>query len=164
MGCSGQGEMIGNEMSGQLASSTVNILLVEDDPDDVVFVRRAFASVWSECKLHVVTNGEMALEYLHREGEFSDAPTPDLVLLDLNMPFLNGWQFLDLYRELDDDLKSQLVIIMLTTSLNPDDREKAINIKEINGFRNKPLTKEVLLEVVDQYFSKFFTNGVREFT
>lgn len=132
--------------------SAVNILLVEDDPDDVVFVRRAFAKVWADCKLYVVNNGEAALQFLRHEAGFGDAPTPDLILLDLNMPKKNGYDvLLDLKQ--DDRLK-HIPVVVLTTSSDHDSVMKAYQL-HANSFISKPVSAEQLnkiAELVIQYW------------
>jgi CheY-like chemotaxis protein len=67
---------------------------------------------------------------------------------------MNGWEFLDEYRKLSDKEKAQIIIIMLTTSLNPIDRKRAEKIQEINGFETKPLTIEILKNIFEKFFRK----------
>ncbi len=68
------------------------------------------------------------------------------------MPGMNGWEFLDKYKELGKGQKTNVIIIMLTTSLNPDDKIKANNNSSVTAFKHKPLTGEILNEVLDKYF------------
>jgi len=68
------------------------------------------------------------------------------------MPAMNGWEFLDEYRKLSDKEKAQIIIIMLTTSLNPDDVLKAYTMPEVSGFENKPLTTEKINSIIKKYF------------
>lgn len=68
------------------------------------------------------------------------------------MPRMNGWEFLAEYKKLPEEKKAKVVMAMLTTSLNPDDANKAKEIKEIEDFLNKPLTVEMIDRVVDQHF------------
>lgn len=139
-------------MASFSSSSPVHILLVEDDPDDVVFVRRAFAKVWADCKLHVVNNGEAGLQFLRRQGEYSDAPTPDLILLDLNMPKKNGYEVLGDIKH--DDVLKHIPVVVLTTSSDPDSIMKAYQM-HANSFISKPVSAEQLnriAELVIQYW------------
>ncbi len=97
--------------------------------------------------IDVVYNGCEALEYLTSrvEGEY---PKPDLIFLDINMPVMNGWEFLDRYDELEENQKAGVVVVMLTTSFNPADEKHAREIQLINNFQSKPLTQEKLEEVL----------------
>ncbi|WP_421118697.1 response regulator [Aquihabitans daechungensis] len=95
------------------------ILLVEDDPGDVLITRESLASAPVACDLAVVDDGAMALDYLHKRGEFSGAPTPHLVLLDLNLPKVSGHQVL---AELKGDPKlASIPVVVLSTSSAEDD-------------------------------------------
>jgi two-component system response regulator len=135
-------------------STTVNILLAEDDPDDVEFVRRAFAKVWADCRLHVVENGEVALDFLRRTGPFEDAPLPDLVLLDLNMPRKNGYEVLLEVKE--DEALRHIPVIVLTTSSDRDSIMKAYQL-HANSFITKPVTAEQLERIVELVIEYWFS-------
>jgi CheY-like chemotaxis protein len=94
-----------------------------------------------------------ALDYLVSRNE-NKTPRPDLIFLDINMPGMNGWEFLHEYNKLDKQLQSRAIVIMLTTSENPDDQMKAKGINVVSDFKTKPLTVEMLEEVIDKYFSE----------
>ncbi|MBC7873434.1 MAG: response regulator, partial [Ferruginibacter sp.] len=106
--------------------------------------------------IEVTTSGEQALRYLGNHKEITDKsttyPRPDLIFLDVNMPAMNGWEFLKEYNDLEDQQKGNIVIIMLTTSLNPDDSSKAKETPHIAGFENKPLTEEKLARLLKKHF------------
>ena len=85
-------------------------------------------------------------ETLLNEGDI------DLIFLDINMPSMDGWEFLEKYKELKKENSAQIIIIMLTTSLNPDDVLRAYQMPEISGFENKPLTTEKIDRIVKKYF------------
>lgn len=97
------------------------------------------------------STGVQALEFLKIKIN-SKHPQPEIILLDINMPAMDGWEFMEAYRVLEEEQKAKIIVVMLTTSLNPDDEERARNIKEINDFRNKPLTAEIFIELVEKFF------------
>ena len=127
------------------------ILLVDDD-EATNFIHSMVIKQMN-CTENIVVreNGAEALEYLTSatDGKY---PQPDLILLDINMPRMDGWEFLEEYKNLDDDQLAKTVIVMLTTSLNPDDKEKAGVIPVITGFMSKPLTSEMLQELLEKHF------------
>jgi CheY-like chemotaxis protein len=127
------------------------ILLVDDDPDDILYHRIIIEEAGCAEKVDDVHNGVEALSYLKKTGQL----TPELIFLDINMPRMNGWEFLDHYKQLDETQKSRIVILMLTTSVNPSDLRKAQEIKEISGFETKPLTKETLEQLLEDHFADF---------
>ena len=102
-------------------------------------------------------NGKEAIDYLSTEvdGEF---PTPELIFLDLNMPVMNGWEFLESYKHLPSNQQAGVVVVMLTTSLNPDDEAQADNIDGVKAFSSKPLT----IEKLDGVLAEFYPRSVRE--
>ena len=106
-------------MSEVPAGEPIDVLLVEDDPGDVLMTQEAFKDYKIANNLHVVTNGEDAIAYLRREGTFADVPVPDLVLLDLNLPRRDGREVL---REIKNDRGLRRIpIVVLTTSNREED-------------------------------------------
>jgi CheY-like chemotaxis protein len=131
------------------------ILLIDDD-EPTNFLNQMTLEQ-ADCAEHVqiVQSGQEALDFLMQKGKYADTPDcphPDLIFLDINMPAMDGWEFLDKYRQLPPKQKASIVMIMLTTSLNPDDEEKARAISEIDGFENKPLRTDGLKKVLKTYF------------
>ncbi len=128
------------------------ILLIDDDPDDNFLHKLVIAESGLVDTVRVAESGPEALHYLTH----TDTPTylrPNVILLDINMPGMNGFEFLEEYHQLPESMKSNVVVMMLTTSLNPTDIDRADNIEEISGYRNKPLTRAMLDEIVKHYFS-----------
>lgn len=137
------------------------VLLVDDDEAtnflNSMFIKRADIAE----RIEVVLNGSEALDYLKSEGKYKDNgnnPLPDLIFLDINMPVMDGWDFIQAYKMLDSDKKSNTNIIMLTTSINPDDKNKAESTKEISAFEHKHLNEEKLNEIMKKYFPINFLN------
>lgn len=113
-----------------------NILLVEDNPADVQLTRQAFRRGALAPLLYAVENGEQALAFLRHEGDFANVPRPDLILLDLNMPLMDGREVLS---EIKSDLELCLLpVLILTTSQNAQDIADAYRL-HANAYIAKPL-------------------------
>lgn len=131
------------------------ILLIDDDEPTNFLNRMTLEQVGCADHIQVIQSGQDALDFLARKGKYAyepDCPHPDLIFLDVNMPAMDGWEFLEKYRLLQPEQKAPIVMIMLTTSLNPDDEAKAKAIPEISGFENKPLRADRLRELLKNYF------------
>jgi CheY-like chemotaxis protein len=111
------------------------ILLVEDEPADANLVKAALSANQVPAELRHVFDGREALEYLHREGRFSDVPRPDLILLDLNMPRMDGRECLVLIKQ--DDALRDIPVVILTTSEAERDVFAAYSLGAV-GYITKP--------------------------
>jgi CheY-like chemotaxis protein len=128
------------------------ILLIDDDEATNFIHQRVIKKASFAEKVIVAKNGAEALEILNsKEDDF--LPQPDVIFLDINMPVMDGWQFLQEYQKLHDDSKGKVILVMLTTSLNPDDKDRASSIPVVNGFKNKPLSESMLQAILDEYFA-----------
>ena len=125
------------------------IMLVDDNEDDNFFHEREIKKMGMENTVILKDSGTDALDYLKSKQR----PHSDLIFLDINMPGMNGWEFLQEYSKLDKALQSQAIIIMLTTSDNADDIEKAKRWSFICDYITKPLTKAIMSEIVYKYFN-----------
>jgi CheY-like chemotaxis protein len=123
----------------------VEILLVEDNPGDAVLTREAFKDCRLQNAMHHVHDGVEALAFLHREGPYAGRPRPDLILLDLNLPRMDGREVLAAIKR-DEDLK-RIPVIILTTSDDERDVLKAYNL-HANCFITKPIALDRFLAVV----------------
>ena len=135
----------------------VEILLVEDDPGDVVMTREAFQDYKLRNQLHVVNDGADAMSFLRQEGEYAEMPRPDLVLLDLNLPRMDGREVLEAIKS-DPELAS-IPVVVLTTSENEDDVLRSYSL-HANAYVTKPVDFERFIEVVRQ-IDDFFVTVVR---
>jgi CheY-like chemotaxis protein len=128
-----------------------SILLVDDDnPTNFLHQMIIEENNLSE-QIHVAFTGLEAIEYLATKKN-GKHPCPDIIFLDINMPIMNGWDFLTRYKVLPDEQKASIVIVMLTASLNITDNEKAKKNQEIRDFITKPLTLEKLEKLIEKFF------------
>ncbi len=92
-----------------------------------------------------VNNGQEAMDFIKNNH------LPDLIFLDINMPILNGWEFLEAFKKFNSKLVKKIIIIMLTSSINPDDRDKAKG--RVEEYLVKPLSNETLTELLQKHFA-----------
>jgi CheY-like chemotaxis protein len=135
----------------------IEVLLVEDDPGDVLLIREAFEYNKVHNNLNVVSDGEQALSYLRQEGEWSDALRPDLVLLDLNLPRKDGREVLADAK--GDSALRAIPIVVLTTSEAEEDVLKSYEL-HANAYVTKPVDFERFVSIVRQ-IDDFFVSVVR---
>lgn len=135
----------------------VEVLLVEDDPGDVLMTREAFEDYKIANRLSVVYDGVSALEFLRKQGTHADAPTPDLVLLDLNLPKMDGLQVLSVVKS--DPALRHIPIVVLTTSEAEEDIIGSYSL-HANAYVTKPVDFERFIDVVRQ-IDEFFVSVVR---
>jgi CheY-like chemotaxis protein len=139
------------------AIKPAQILLVEDSPSDIRLTRDALADAKVLNDLHVVTDGEEALRFLRREGEHAEAPRPDLLLLDLNLPRIGGLEVLAQIKE-DPELR-RIPVAVLTTS--DEDRDVlAAYDRHVNCYLTKPINFDEFASVV-RAIDDFFLTIVR---
>lgn len=124
------------------------ILLVDDDPDDNMYHQIIIDEMNIVNRIDIALNGLEALAYLKRENQ----TPPEIIFLDLNMPRMNGWEFLEQYKHLSKEQKAKVVLVILTTSANPDHIKKAQEIEDVTGFETKPLSKQILREILVEHF------------
>lgn len=126
-------------------SRRIQILLVEDDPDDVLLTSEVLRETRMPSDLHVAMDGEEAMDFLHQKGRFAAAAVPDLVLLDLNLPKKDGRQVLAEIKA-DPNLR-RIPVIVLTTSAADQDVAQAYD-RHANAYVRKPVGYTALLDVV----------------
>jgi len=122
-----------------------DILLVEDNPADVVLMREALREAGMRNALHLAPDGREALAFLRHEGAYAAAPRPGLILLDLNLPRLNGHEVLAAIK--DDPALRRIPVVMLTTSDAPSDVRAAYD-HHVNSYITKPVDLEQFFAVV----------------
>lgn len=138
---------------GRTEGEPVEILLAEDNPNDVEMTRRAFDRGKFLNNLHVVNDGVAALAYLRQEGEYADEPRPDIVLLDLEMPRMDGKEVLAELEE-DDDL-SQIPVVVLTSSEAEQDIVDSYR-HSANAYMTKPVGYQEFQDTIREVESFWF--------
>ncbi|MEU7632606.1 response regulator [Nocardia sp. NPDC049220] len=135
----------------------IDILLVEDDPGDELMTREAFEDNKIGNTLHVAHDGEEALDFLYRQGAHADAPRPDLILLDLNLPKYDGRQVLEKIKA-DPDL-AHIPVVVLTTSAAEEDILRSYRL-HANAYVTKPVDLDQFVAAIKQ-IDDFFVQVVR---
>jgi chemotaxis family two-component system response regulator Rcp1 len=143
-------------MSATRVGTPFQLLLVEDNPGDVRLTREAFRDANGSVHLNVATDGVEAMAFLRREGAFIDAPRPDFILLDLNLPRMDGREVLALIKS-DVDLRTIPTVILTTSDADADIlRSYQLNA---NAYLKKPVTLEAFENLVKS-ISDFWLNKV----
>lgn len=127
-----------------------NVLLIDDDSSSNFFHKRLLTkkSDFAENVLEA-TDGKQGIELL-KTVKATGGQTPDVIFLDINMPVMDGWDFLEEYEKLEPEFKAKTVVIMLTSSLNPDDRDKALSYADVDAMYNKLLDKTILADIEEK--------------
>jgi len=136
------------------AADEIHVLLVEDDPGDVLMTQEAFEHHKLRNQLHVVSDGVEALSFLRREGEHADAPRPGMILLDLNLPRKDGREVLEEVKN-DESLRS-IPIVVLTTSQAEEDILRSYDL-HANAYVAKPVDFDRFIQVIRQIDDFFVT-------
>ena len=131
----------------------IEILLVEDNPADILLTEEAFGEAEFPHRLHVARDGIEALAFLRREGAYAQVPVPDVVLMDLNMPRLSGLETLDILKE-DEGLRA-IPVIVLTTSRAESDIWRSYNL-HANAYIPKPVTISEFVGVIKSFEAFWF--------
>ncbi len=137
-----------------LSAQPIEILLVEDDDDDVLLTKKAMENDQILNRVHRVEDGIEALEFLRHEGPFENAPRPDLILLDLNMPRMDGREFLKEFKQ-DDNLRL-IPVVVLTTSDSESDIASSYEF-QANSYITKPVDLNQFRAVVKSIKDYWFT-------
>ena len=124
------------------------ILLVDDD-QATNYLHELYIKEWGITEnIYATLNGQEALDFLTGNEEFQQFRR-SLILLDINRPVMNGFEFLEAYEKLDEKYKGAIVVVMLTSSLHTQDQTRAKQLSELSGYINKPLCEERMMEILD---------------
>jgi len=133
------------------------ILLVDDDATTNFLNEELINELEITEEVHVALNGQEALDYLHKKGKFKttkkgEYPVPSLIFLDINMPLMGGFEFLEKYHKLPNSKKAEVVIVFLTTSDSHKDKLKQLDDEVVRDFIEKPLKRKELLKIMKEHF------------
>ncbi|MBO3271272.1 response regulator [Hymenobacter defluvii] len=128
-------------------------LLVDDDQTNNYLNKLLLRRLQVTDKLLVALNGQEALALVEEHCRDASPSCPALILLDVKMPVMNGFEFLEAYAQLTLPRKHAIIIVMLTTSLHPQDMERVQKL-QVDGFLSKPLTKEKVEGILETYFNR----------
>lgn len=131
----------------------IQLLLIDDDQADVYLAKRALKKCGTPLDIQVARDGDEALSLLRREGAHADAPRPDLIFLDLNMPRMTGHEFLEVMKA-DDDLKAIPTLVM-SNSESEVDMQKSYRL-HANAYLSKPIEPDVFAEVIRSIEAHWF--------
>ncbi|OYY96953.1 MAG: two-component system response regulator [Polaromonas sp. 28-63-22] len=135
-------------------SRIAEILLVDDNEDDVFLAREAFDAASLRVNLHHVDNGEKCLQFLRKEGPYANVPSPDLILLDMHMPVMDGHEVLK--EIVKDDKLRHLPVVVLTTSYEAADIQKMYGLR-CNSYITKPVDFDNFVKAIGQIAGYWLT-------
>lgn len=127
------------------------ILLIDDDAPTNFIHELYIKETGLTERVITMQDAAEALEYLKELAE-KDQSVPELILLDINMPGMDGWEFLEEYDKLDKDIRAKMLVLMVTTSLNPADEARARKNGNVNDYLTKPLDQMDLKNIVHKFF------------
>lgn len=135
-----------------MATKLNSVLLIDDDNITNFFHKTILRAASISDHIKIAETVTQALEVLKGEKD-QTGKGPELIFVDLNMPGETGWDFVEAYQTLKGPYQLNSVIVILSASANPDDYQKASQIKEVAEFRNKPMTSAMLEEIVEKHFT-----------
>ncbi len=127
-----------------------SILLIDDNPAENNYNKIVIEDMNIADNIEIAENGLDALNYLNNTNN----PFPELIILDLYIPKMNGWEFIEEYRKFDSIKKSDTILVILSNTSNPADIKRAKEIKEVTDFELKPLNSHKLNEILERNFKK----------
>lgn len=128
-----------------MSSAKINLLVIDDDDINIFIIKKIIEKTGFDVEMVAKNNGQLAIDYLTNCLE-NNLQLPHLVLIDINMPILNGWEFIEAYEKLE--VNANIDMYMLSSSVYENDIEKAKEYRTVKGFISKPLSLERLNELI----------------
>lgn len=130
-----------------------NILIIDDDPTTVYLQKRLIENFEVSHQVEVAHSGEEALQLIwHYVQTQIEDNIPQLIFMDLNMPFMDGFEFLDAYKDLSFKNKDSVVVVVLTTSFLHTDKKRVKEYQEVSEYIEKPITREKMMRLMEEHF------------
>ncbi len=133
------------------------ILLVEDNEFTNIYNQKLILNLNIAENIYATESAEDALDFIGRKGKYRSTKIkyadPEIIFLDINMPGMNGWEFIEEYKKLNPNKSNPTQIVMLTTSPLQDDEQKAKQINEVIAFKRKPLSQSIILDILKEHFA-----------
>lgn len=128
-----------------------SVLLIEDDPVTVIVCDRITKSTGFSKSFNYVENGLEGINYIKRMADEENSGLPDVIFLDLNMPVMDGWEFLDRFKEIEHLFPYQPAVYILSSSVDAEDQHRALAYPIVKNFLSKPLNKTYLEKISTEY-------------
>ena len=126
------------------------ILLIDDSKGTNSLNKRLLEEMDVAEHISIALNGRLALDYLLSKNEQGNYPSPDIIFLDINMPIMDGYQFLKEFKRIEKEEDLKRIIVTLTTSISKENMEKTMGYSGVKGYQFKPLTKEKVNVVIEE--------------
>ncbi|MBU2996977.1 response regulator [Cellulophaga baltica] len=133
-----------------------NVLIVDDDEIYLYLIQRVLRELSNGVEIYTSTDGEQALDFIRKCDEDKQL-APKVILLDVNMPFLDGWGFLDEFKKLKVNFDDKIFIYLVTSSEMPADKKRALEYEELTGYIVKPISEKKLSGMLTEVFSEMRT-------
>lgn len=122
-------------------------VVVDDDPINNMVCKYNIANLYPDAIIQLFTDPENALEWMKEEYSHSTGEPGTVLLLDINMPMMNGWEFLDEFGSFSDKVRAQIKIFIISSSIDPEDKQKAEDHSLVHGYYPKPLNKKTITHI-----------------
>ncbi|MDY0090534.1 MAG: response regulator [Flavobacteriaceae bacterium] len=123
-----------------------NVLIIDNDPIYRSLIQKLILKSNFSEKIFTANDGNESLNYLLK-NQNNPGELPDVILLDIEMPVMNGWDFMDIYQSIKNSVAKKITVFLVSSSISPEDRQKALDYEDISGFYSKPITTEILSEI-----------------
>ena len=130
--------------------NNLSFFLIDDDEIFQFIMKNTIAEISPDIKIKFFSDGEKGMDFL-KQNLGAATNVPDIILLDVNMPFMDGWEFLKEYKSLQTKIKKDINIYLLTSSNNPNDIAMAKEISELSGYLVKPISKEGIKNLISHF-------------